>query len=240
MPEKPEWLFDESIQNGVDYTSESIAAEYDNEHSRFRDFSAEAHRIHTGLGLGADSVVVDIGCGTGGLSLALAPLCRHIYAVDISGQMLARLQQKTAAAGMTNITPCHAGFLTYRHAGLPADAVIANITLHHLPDFWKQIALLNFNRMLRPGGKLFIGDVVFEFEPAAYREELDHWLQEMETAAGPVMAAETVVHIREEFSTWGWIMEGLLERAGFSITAKHTIMNNMTGYLCEKRGTPGP
>lgn len=45
------------------------------------------------------------------------------------------------------------GFLTYQHQGPPLDAVVTQIALHHLPDFWKQIALLRIFDMLKEGGK---------------------------------------------------------------------------------------
>jgi hypothetical protein len=35
----PEWLFDESVQVGVDYTDVDLVAEYDEQHEGFRDFA---------------------------------------------------------------------------------------------------------------------------------------------------------------------------------------------------------
>lgn len=54
-------------------------------------------------------------------------------------------------------------FRSYRHDAEPVDLVITKAALHHLPDFWEQIALLRINRMVKIGGLLYIQDVVFHF-----------------------------------------------------------------------------
>ena len=42
-------------------------------------------------------------------------------------------------------------------------------------------------------------------------------------------------HIAREFSTYGWIMEGLLERAGFSLLSRSAPAESLVVYLCRKR-----
>ena len=42
------------------------------------------------------------------------------------------------------------------------------------------------------------------------------------------------MHIREEYSTYGWIMEGLLARAGFRIDAKTEHEGVYARYTCTK------
>jgi epoxyqueuosine reductase len=59
--------------------------------------------------------------------------------------------------------------------------------------------------------------------------------RQMERDESNYMAEETVVHVRDEFSTWGWVMEGLLERAGFRIDRDFRIMPHIRGYLCSKQ-----
>ena len=231
---RPEWLFDESKQVGVDYTDKDLVANYDNHHERFRDFGQEAQRIATALELSKRSIVLDIGCGTGGVTVHLARICRQVYAVDVSEAMIATVRAKTAKLRMENVITVRSGFLTYEHKGDSPDAIIANITLHHLPDFWKQIALCRLHDLLGAEGRLFLADVVFGFDPRTYREEVDSWLSGMRDLAGRQMADETVVHVRDEFSTWEWIITGMLERAGFQIDSNLEIMPNIRAYICSK------
>jgi SAM-dependent methyltransferase len=69
----------------------------------------------------------------------------------------------------------HAGFLTYLHHGDPADVVYSRYALHHLPDFWKAVALDRIHAILRPGGIFRLWDVVFNFRPSEAAERIEAW-----------------------------------------------------------------
>ncbi|HOX41703.1 MAG TPA: methyltransferase domain-containing protein [bacterium] len=105
----PVWLFNESKHVGVDYSDTGVAADYDNRHQGFRDFEAEAEKIAVALDLSANSTVLDIGCGTGGLSVCLARKCKNVYAVDISQAMVEVLNLCNSVGNiiqnLTGITP---------------------------------------------------------------------------------------------------------------------------------------
>jgi hypothetical protein len=77
-----------------------------------------------------------------------------------------------------------AGFLSYAHDGPPADMLVTKYALHHLPDFWKSVALLRMNEMLRPAGRLFLSDVVFSFPMTEHRHEIDTWIARMAKPSG--------------------------------------------------------
>lgn len=49
------------------------------------------------------------------------------------------------------------------------------------------------------------------------------------------MAKDSIVAIREEYSTFDWIMEELLKRAGFSIDEVDYSDGFMAVYVCTKR-----
>ena len=44
--------------------------------------------------INSDAVILDVGCGIGRVEKFLAPLCREIYAVDVSGKMLKRARKR--------------------------------------------------------------------------------------------------------------------------------------------------
>jgi SAM-dependent methyltransferase len=54
-------------------------------------------------GLTRDSVVVDMGAGTGVLTAAVAPLCRHVIAVDVSPEMTSALRSRFERDGLDNV-----------------------------------------------------------------------------------------------------------------------------------------
>ncbi len=227
----PSWQYDERAKAGVDYADQAIAAKYDQGHAKFRDFEKDARLIMQRLDLKPEHKIIDFGCGTGAFAIPAARSCRKVYAVDISQAMLDRCEEKARTAGIANIETCRAGFLTYEHRGAPADAIVSVAALHHLPDFWKAVALRRMYHMLKPGGKLYLFDVVFSFPVESCRSELDNWVNEMYETAGRAMAEETVIHILEEYSTFDWIMEGMLERAGFRIEQKLSELPNCLAYV---------
>jgi len=234
---KPNWLFDESKSVGVDYLDKKLVDQYDNEHKKFRNFDEEVANIAIALGLTNESVILDIGCGTGELTTRFSNICKHVYAVDASDVMINVLKNKIEKQNILNVTTIQSGFLSYNHKGDKLDAVVANICLHHLPDFWKQIALNRINKILKPCGKLFLCDVVFDFDPNQYVDAIDSWINEMRANAGEQVADETIVHVKDEFSTWGWVMSGMLERANFRIDNNSEIMKNIHIYICTKYKT---
>jgi ubiquinone/menaquinone biosynthesis C-methylase UbiE len=188
-------------------------------------------------GLGPDATVVDLGAGTGTFALAVAPHCRRVVAVDVSPAMLAVLRATAAAGGAANVECVEAGFLSYEHAGPPADVVYTRHALHHLPDLWKAVALGRMARMLRPGGVLRLRDLVFAFDPAEAEDGLARWLDRAaERPEDGWTRAELETHLREEHSTFTWLLEPMLERAGFAIEhADHGEIGVYADYTCTRR-----
>jgi SAM-dependent methyltransferase len=182
--------------------------------------------------------VVDIGAGSGQFALAAAAACRRVVAVDVSPVMLARLAENIDRCAVSNVEAVCAGFLTYRHSGEPADVVYSRLALHHLPDFWKAIALRRMADMLRPGGVLRLWDVVYSFEPADAERRIEAWITETMTTdvERGWTRAELAEHVRDEHSTYTWLLEPMIERAGFDmIDANYSASGVLTRYLCRKR-----
>lgn len=227
----PSWQYDERSKAGVDYSDASIAADYDKQHARFRDFEKDARLIMQRIDLKPEHTVIDLGCGTGAFAIPAAGKCRKVYAVDISQAMLDRCAEKATAAGLSNIVTCRAGFLTYEHREEPVDAIVSDVALHHLPDFWKAVAFKRMYDMLKPGGKLYLFDVIFSFPVESYREKFDNWVNSMRENAGQSMAEETIVHIRDEYSTFDWVIEGMIGRAGFTIEQKLSDFPHTLTYV---------
>jgi ubiquinone/menaquinone biosynthesis C-methylase UbiE len=230
----PEWYRDENLPSGVDYTDIAQVEVYDRRHQRFRDYDAFANGVIEATGIQPTHTVIDMGAGTGAFALRAAARCRTIYAVDVSPAMLAYLRQQADSRGIDNIVFCHGGFLTYDHAADPVDVVISTAVLHHLPDFWKLIGLRRVAQMLKPGGRLYLMDVVFSGEPDELHAQIEGWISGFVDAVGEEFREEVVTHIRDEFSTFDWVMEGLLERAGFRIDSITAADAFTSIYLCTK------
>jgi len=170
------------------------------------------------LGLSNNSEVVDLGAGTGQFALVAAPVCARVVAVDVSPVMLGRLRTKIDASSLTNVEVVQAGFLTYQHRGKPADFVYSRYALHHIPDFWKAIALKRIRSILRPDGVFRLWDTVYSFDLSEADARLEAWCA---TLDGDVESewtrADIEEHVRDEHSTFSWLLEPMLLASGFEI-----------------------
>ncbi len=229
------WWLDESAFAGREHFDEQHARRYDAKMDA--GAAGEVALLQAAGCLTAGSTVVDLGTGTGQFAMAAAEACERVVAVDVSPIMLARLREKLAGgAAAGTVETVDAGFLTYEHSGEPADVVYSRFALHHLPDFWKAIALRRMAGMLRPRGVLRLWDVVYGFEPADAERRIDAWIAE--TMSADVehgwTRAELAEHVRDEKSTFTWLLEPMIERAGFEIVdASHSASGMDARYLCE-------
>lgn len=210
-----DWMLDELTNAGRENLDVEHASEYDSK----EDAGAGVElSLLKEFGLDGQSQVIDIGAGTGQFTLAAAAACERVVAVDVSPVMLAVLREKVAESGLSNVEVVQSGFLTYEHQGPPADCVYSRYALHHIPDFWKVLALHRLRSLVRPGGILRLWDIVYGFEPSEAERRLENWCA---TIAPDVedgwTRADIEEHVRDEHSTFTWLLEPMLERNGFRI-----------------------
>jgi ubiquinone/menaquinone biosynthesis C-methylase UbiE len=229
-----DWIYDESKHVGVDYSQKDNANIYDDQMESFRDYENEAKIFIDKLGVSEprNLTAIDIGCGTGAFSIHASKYFKKIYAVDISEEMLKIAKSKAKFNETDNVEFCNSGFLQFQ-PNAKADVVYSKWAFHHLPDYWKQAALLNMNKMLKPGGILFLSDVVFKFDPD-FEKNTGALLDELSKDFSKDFVEETKVHIRDEYSTFDWILQGLIERAGFNIEKSNTENILASEYFCRK------
>ncbi|MDP8927012.1 MAG: class I SAM-dependent methyltransferase [Actinomycetota bacterium] len=229
------WLLDELGHAGRENLDPVHVANYDEKEDAK---ATEEVRLLAAAGvLTDDATVIDLGAGTGQFTLAVAPRCARVVAVDVSPVMLKHLHRKVGQTPLGNVECVHAGFLSYEHQGRAADLIYSRLALHHLPDAWKAVALCRMADMLHPGGALRLSDVVYGFAPQSAGEHFDAWMQQYPVTDpdGGWTRADVAEHIRDEHSTFTWLLEPMIERAGFQISEAHTDAAGIFAhYLCTK------
>jgi len=235
---KASWQWKEEGELSRKFSDRAEVAAYDERHGRFRDIEGEVAAALAGLGAGPGQVVADFACGTGAFALRAARVCRRVLAIDLSAEMLDYVAWRAREAGLDNIVCLRGGFLTYVHEEAPVDAVHTSLGLHHLPDFWKLVGLHRLAAILKPGGRLYLRDVVFSFDAARSEPAIERFVGRMSLHMGPDGRTAAETHVREEYSTWSWVMEGLLEKAGFQIDAAEYTDDFLAAYVCTKNAAP--
>jgi SAM-dependent methyltransferase len=225
--EKHAWVVDEVAHAGQEHLDARYVAAYDEKSPT--DWSGDVADL-LALGIGSSSTVVDLGAGTGAFAEAIAPHVQRVVAVDVSPAMVAALRAR-------RIEAVQGGFLTYEHRGDPPDAVMTRNALHHLPDFWKALALSRIATMLRPGGALLLQDLVFSFDPADAALAIEAWLDAAPSDPTKGWTAEQLAeHVRTEHSTYTWLLEPMLDKTGFDVRRRRLSANGIyAAYVCTKQ-----
>ena len=231
--ERPRWWFDELAHAGREHLDAAYAAAFDRKSQL--DVAHELAWLQR-VGLTSSSTLVDLGAGTGTIALEAARHCRRVVAVDVSAQMLAVLEERLARERVANVDVMRAGFPSYEHATDAPDVVYSRNALHHLADFWKGVALERVAALLPRGGAFLLRDLVFSFEPYQAAEAIEAWLSRAAPRADEGWTRQELEeHLQSEHSTFSWLLEAMLERAGFEIEEVETRAHVYAAYTCRRR-----
>jgi SAM-dependent methyltransferase len=124
-------------------------------------FQALQQRILREVEATRDDVAVDLGAGTGLLTIPLARHVSEIIAIDISPAMLDRLRHHAEDSGITNLRCAEADLRVLPLDDASVTLAVSNYTFHHLADVEKELALAEVRRVLAPGGRLVVCDMMF-------------------------------------------------------------------------------
>lgn len=149
--------------------------------------------VHPGM------TALDVGCGMGFFSLALAALVGPagcVIAADLQPEMLQVLQRRAARAGLANrirphrCAPDHLGVTT------PCDFALAFAMLHEVSDAARLLA--EIHACLKPAGRLLLAEPRWHVAAPAFAHEL-------------ALAASVGLVLHEELPV-RWCRAALLER----------------------------
>lgn len=136
---------------------DQAAGTWDEDPGRVALAKAVAAQILQRLGPMPDADVLDFGCGTGLLTLALQPHVRRVTGADSSAGMLGVLEQKVRSLGLESVRIHRLDDDHPLAAAGSFDLITSSMTLHHVRDLPALFG--TFRSILRPGGRVALADL---------------------------------------------------------------------------------
>jgi ubiquinone/menaquinone biosynthesis C-methylase UbiE len=169
-----------------------------------------------------NAAVLDLGCGAGHASFAVAPHAASVTAYDLTPEMLALVEREAAARELPHITTVQGMAEELRFPKAHFDCVISRYSAHHWHDV--PAALREVRRVLKPGGRALLIDTAGGETPL-----LDTHLQAVEILRDPS-------HVRN-YSAREWL--ALFREAGFTATLRQEwpLPIEFSGWI-ERQRTP--
>jgi arsenite methyltransferase len=122
-------------------------------------------------------VVLDLGCGAGTDLLIAAQMVGpegRVIGVDMTSAMLERARESAREMGLENVELRESLIESLPLADASVDVVISNGVIDLVPD--KEAVFSELDRVLRPGGRLQIADVIIHHEVSEdARKRIDLW-----------------------------------------------------------------
>src|SRR3979409_1870402 len=203
-----DWYYNERRQIGLDTAVASI-------YNLDDDSDQRARAALTMLGVQRGWRVADIGCGNGVLACEASMMGAEVDAIDISPAMLA-LAKIQASDRKIAVRTQPAGLLSFAYQPNSYDLIVSEFALHHLPDFWKAVPLARIFGALKPGSSFYLRDIVFAGMPDGPERDVEQWA-DFNIKNHGFSRDSVATHMRDEYSTFGWVIERMLTDVGFTL-----------------------
>jgi ubiquinone/menaquinone biosynthesis C-methylase UbiE len=177
--------------------------------------------------------VLDIGCGTGALTLRAAQRGAKVKGIDINAQMLEIAEQRVKSAGCTeSIELAEMGVAELdAEEALSYDTVMCGLCLSELSGDEVRYTLKQVARILRPGGLLLVAD---EIKPQGLGKRLIHSLVRAPLVVLTYVITQQTTHPASNLAK-------KLKAAGFTIiSVRLNWFGSFGEFVAQKPAGTGP
>jgi len=158
---------------------------------------------------------IDVACGPGVVSRAIARKVGSVSGVDLTPAMVEEAKKRADEEGIRNVDFALGDATALDFPDATFDGAITRLSLHHVPAPARVVA--EMARVVRPGGSVVLSDLAADddHEAAAWREEIErlrdpsHWacltperLRKAGADAGLVVEDEKTVAVDIDFDEW--------------------------------------
>ena len=217
----------------------SLAPSYDDYVLGIEGYSETIERIIELAEPEKSDTVLDLGTGTGALSLRLAPKVRRVIARDISEQMLKVAREKAQKKNVKNID-FDFGSFSEPNCGEKVDIIVSNLAFHHLTDEEKRNAISVWYGLLKPGGRVILGDHMWFFDHRKDPERKERIIREIVKRLGdpnePV--EEQIEEVKKrDHPSYVHDLKKFFEEAGFKVERIEETAPQVMGIISARKPT---
>ena len=157
-----------------------VADEFARQAQTFEQICREDRRpgrfaLPAALGAAARGHLLDVACGPGVVTAALAPGAASVVAFDATEEMLEKARSRCDKAGLANVTFKRGDAENLPFADAQFDGVVTRLAVHHFAD--PQRAIGEMFRVLRHGGTAVVVDIVSS--PDAIESDLQNAIERL-------------------------------------------------------------
>jgi tRNA (cmo5U34)-methyltransferase len=226
-------------------TIEEIRARFDQDVERFSNLEtgqsatidaplvlelvAQASKGH----LQPQATILDLGCGAGNFTLRVLQETPdlHCHLADLSLPMLTRAEQRVRAGGAATVTTHQSDLRALTFAAGTFNTILAGAVLHHLrdDDDWAT-AFRRFHTWLKPGGRLYVADLVTFDIPEVQTLMWQRYGDYLKSMGGAEYRDKVFAYIEKEDSPRSLPFQlDLLKATGFS---HYDVLHRNSVFAC--------
>ena len=170
--------------------------------------------------------ILDVGTGTGRISVPLLRLGADVIGVDLSLNMMGKLREKYSTAHLAQADASRLPFATQRF-----DAVLTTHVMHLIGP-WRE-ALREYRRVLKPGG-VYIDSTQWHDNTSLLRRIRDHWreLVEAQGAQWRRPGAQSPEEITAELQALGARVEEVEVLRYYSTSTPREVLEAIHSRVC--------